>query len=508
MISAIGGITFLTHPLLAGATLAVTYAFILVIKALLHPLRNVPGPFWGRFTRLWYLRAVTKGDFEKQNINLHRTHGSIVRIAPGQYSLDDPEAIRTIYSHSSPFLKAPWYLASGRSNAEVCDLFTDLDPRRHSINRRKVASLYSMTSLVQMESCVVDCTALLEQQLSKLASLGQSFDLQQWMQFYAFDVIGLITVNKRFGFLDSGIDENALIESLHTFLLYAANVGIFAEWHPILSRILALFPSSGMRHLVAFAERQIGQGQEKLEAKGSYAQSSASFLEKLLGMHYQSQGKISMADLFTTCITNIGAGSDSTSISLTAILYNIFKHPTVYEKLREEIDQAHAQGLVSARAITFRESQSLLYLQACIKEGMRMFPATGLPLARVVPKGGATLCGRVFPEGEIVGVNTWVIHRNRSVFGEDADSFRPERWLEESPERVLEMERNFLAFGAGARTCIGKNISLMEISKLIPDLIRRFDFELVDMAAPLKTQNVWFVKQLDIKCRVRFRQMV
>lgn len=58
-------------------------------------------------------------------------------------------------------------------------------------------------------------------------------------------------------------------------------------------------------------------------------------------------------------------------------------------------------------------------------------------------------------------------------------------------------------FGGGARTCIGKNISLMEIGKLIPQLIRRFDFELVEAVTDVKTQNVWFVKQLDIKCRVR-----
>jgi cytochrome P450 len=73
-----------------------------------------------------------------------------------------------------------------------------------------------------------------------------------------------------------------------------------------------------------------------------------------------------------------------------------------------------------------------------------MHPATGLPLARVVPKEGALIAGRHFPAGTVVGVNAWVAHRNTEMFGPDADVFRPERWLE-SPESVSAMERNFLA---------------------------------------------------------------
>jgi cytochrome P450 len=65
---------------------------------------------------------------------------------------------------------------------------------------------------------------------------------------------------------------------------------------------------------------------------------------------------------------------------------------------RTEIDDALRDGLIS-RPITFKESQGLVYLQACIKEGLRLHPATGLPLARVVPKEGAMLSGIHFPAG-------------------------------------------------------------------------------------------------------------
>ena len=79
------------------------------------------------------------------------------------------------------------------------------------------------------------------------------------------------------------------------------------------------------------------------------------------------------------------------------------------------------------------------------------------------------LAGIHFPAGATIGINSWVAHRNTSVFGEDADTWRPERWLDEDNAAVAEMDRYFLAFGLGSRTCLGKNLSMLEMSKLIPD---------------------------------------
>ncbi|RMJ23700.1 Cytochrome P450 [Aspergillus sp. HF37] len=365
-----------------------------------------------------------------------------------------------------------------------------------------------MSSLVQMEPCVVECTGVLVDRLTEFASSGKPFNLQHWMQYYAFDIIGLITVDKRFGFLDSGCDQNDFLASLHAYLAYAAHVGIYAELHSILSKVLALLPGPGIAHLASFAAQQISETKKRVTESASASEksneSTDSFLQKLLKMSIQDPEKITQADIFTTCITNIGAGSDTTSISLTALLYNLLKHPETYQKLRDEISRAKSEGKLSF-PVTFQESQRLPFLQACIKEALRIHPATGLPLVRVVPKGGITLCGKYFPEGEIVGVNAWVLHRNKSVFGDDADDYRPERWMESS-EKTSEMDRNFFAFGAGARTCIGKNISLMEIGKLIPELITRFDFELTEPQAELETQNVWFVKQRNVMCRVKLMQ--
>jgi cytochrome P450 len=83
--------------------------------------------------------------------------------------------------------------------------------------------------------------------------------------------------------------------------------------------------------------------------------------------------------------------------------------------------------------------------------------------------------------------------------------WRLERWLEiEADRRGAEVERYFFAFGIGSRTCIGKNISLLEISKLVPQLLRRFDLVLDEELSrrEWRTLNRWFVKPLDFRGRV------
>jgi hypothetical protein len=111
----------------------------------------------------------------------------VVRIAPNEVSLDDPEAVKVIYGHATEFIKAPWYYASGGIHPEVngYDLFTDRDEKRHAANRRKVANAYSMTALLEMEPFVDGCSSLFVTRLGEFADNKSTFDLGHWLQCYA-----------------------------------------------------------------------------------------------------------------------------------------------------------------------------------------------------------------------------------------------------------------------------------------------------------------------------------
>lgn len=182
--------------------------------------------------------------------------------------------------------------------------------------------------------------------------------------------------------------------------------------------------------------------------------------------------------ILSTCTSMVFAGSETTAISLSAIFYFLAKHPSVYAKLMQELDIAVGQGVIESRpdkTVSWPEAQKLPYLDAVIQESFRLHPAPGLILERVVPAQGMQVNGDFIPGGTILGCNAWVVHRRPEVFGYDVDAFRPERWLEASPEKLKEMKGTMLQFGAGARTCIGKNISLLEIYKLVPSFLRRFE---------------------------------
>lgn len=74
-----------------------------------------------------------------------------------------------------------------------------------------------------------------------------------------------------------------------------------------------------------------------------------------------------------------------------------------------------------------------------------MHPGVGFPLERVVPAAGVTICDFHIPGGTIIGANAWVIHQDKEVFGEDAGTFRPERWLEAPADKLKLMDRCFLS---------------------------------------------------------------
>jgi cytochrome P450 len=86
------------------------------------------------------------------------------------------------------------------------------------------------------------------------------------------------------------------------------------------------------------------------------------------------------------------------------------------------------------------------------------------------------------------------------VFGLAADEFRPERWLEALSECAVVMEHSMVHFGLGSRTCIGRNVSLLEINKLLPILMRDFDFSFLGKNGKpeardfVPVKNKWFIK--------------
>ncbi|PLB52502.1 cytochrome protein [Aspergillus steynii IBT 23096] len=454
-------------------------------QGLFGGVSKIPGPWLARFTRFWLFSETRKGGFEKANIDLHKKYGPLVRISPSTISINDPAALKTIYSSGSRFPKSDFYHPFGDHRNDQRNLFSVQDNQRHALMRRK--------------HFIDRCNTLLCDRLDRFAKDKQTFDVPTWMQYYAFDVIGDITTSQPFGLLDKGYDSWGVLESIDNTMKYGSRIGIFPELHRWIALVTAM---AGMKSPLESINAYIGH-QIKTRSGDSNEESTprSDFLTRLLAL--RKADKIEPFDLFITVGANIAAGSDTTAISLSSVIYSLLKNPRAARKLRDEIDSFARDGKLSDQ-VTFEQARNMPYLQACIKEALRVHPATGRPLVRDVPPEGVTLAGKFLPGGTSVGVNSWVIHYNEEVFGPDAAEFKPERWLENDKDKLSFMEQNFIPFGSGARTCIGKNISLLEMSKVIPQLYRKYEFELAP-GEKRTTWEAWFVKP-KFQCYVKQRE--
>ncbi|KAF5668798.1 cytochrome P450 monooxygenase [Fusarium denticulatum] len=502
---------------LALISLAISYKAVLILyETFFSRLRNIPGPTLARFTDLWYVYRVRQGHFEHDNISLHRKYGPIVRYGPNRYSFDHPEAAQIIYGvgKSDKFAKSSFFKAFATPNRDQPSIFAHENIKEHAQLRRLYQSTHAMSALISYEDFVDECSDLFDQRLREMTNGPAStnaqplVDLGKWLQCYAFDVISMITYSTRLGFLDHGVDIAGVMKSLEGFLAYASVIGVYSWLHPLLFHLrnsLAGNKGTGFQYVIQFTEKLMREHQAKpknLDFEDEDTQ-RMDFLSKYVARHRKDPLTYNDWYVLSGCASNMTAGSDTTAISLSAILFFLMTNPKVADRLRQEVAK-HQSRATHPHHFSFKETQEMQYLQAVIKEALRLHPAVGQPLERVVPAGGATIAGQFFPEGTIVGVNCWVEHYS-SVFGPDPEAFRPERWLDSDKARLDMMNRHWIPFGMGARTCIGRHISMLEISKLIPRLVRDFDFMLPNEIKEFKTNNRWFVKPQGFKVHIQAR---
>ncbi|VDM47979.1 unnamed protein product [Toxocara canis] len=155
------------------------------------------------------------------------------------------------------------------------------------------------------------------------------------------------------------------------------------------------------------------------------------------------------------------AGFDTTANTLTYLTYLLAAYPEKQEKLREEID--------NAGEVSFDTIHNLQYLHWAIAETLRLFPHASLLQSRRCVEN-CDVGPYKFRRGINVVFDTWSLHHDPDVWGEDADEFRPERFA----ERTSEQMRSWTPFGVGPRQCIGMRFALLEAKTTMFQLLKNF----------------------------------
>jgi cytochrome P450 len=165
----------------------------------------------------------------------------------------------------------------------------------------------------------------------------------------------------------------------------------------------------------------------------------------------------------------IQAGADTTGTALGCILRFLLTDPSVLARARAEIETAEANGLLST-PIRYEETrQHLPFFVACIKEGLRLNPPATNLFARIAPEDGKVIDGHFVPGGTEITSHAYTVQRNKELYGEDAAEFKPERWMV-GEKRNFELEAAQFTFGVGSRVCLGKDIAILEMYKLLPEV--------------------------------------
>jgi cytochrome P450 len=174
----------------------------------------------------------------------------------------------------------------------------------------------------------------------------------------------------------------------------------------------------------------------------------------------------------------LNAGSDTTASGLTNTLFLLAKHPETLAKLRQELD-----AVMTPDAITpdFNMLMALPYLRACLDESLRLRPPVAIGLPRVTPVEGSTICGHFIPGGVTVSVPILEMNRHPNLFPQ-ADEFDPSRWFDE--KQLPNLREYVQPFSIGSRACIGRNLAMIELTKVVATFINRYDLELLEAELP------------------------
>lgn len=171
-------------------------------------------------------------------------------------------------------------------------------------------------------------------------------------------------------------------------------------------------------------------------------------------------------------------------------------------KLTKELDEAIPKGL---EVPTHEMVRDLPYLSSVIQETLRIHSTSSMGLPRLVPPGpGVEINGYTFPAGTALSVPAYTIHHSTEIWGEDADEFVPERW---EKERLTERQKNaFIPFSYGPRSCVGRNVAMMELALTVGTVFRRYEFLLLQ--GELKTREGFLRKPEGLRVGMRLRSGV
>ncbi|KAI7855016.1 cytochrome P450 [Circinella umbellata] len=183
-------------------------------------------------------------------------------------------------------------------------------------------------------------------------------------------------------------------------------------------------------------------------------------------------------ELRDTLLTFLAAGRDTTADSINWTFYCLLTHPDVEAKLRQEIDQYLPNDDIDNPQILYEIARKMTYAHAVFYETLRLYPSVPTNI-RLSVKEDRLPSGVKVHKGDSVMWSLYAAGRSTHLWGSDAGTFDPERWIQENGELKRVSSYQWMVFNAGPRNCIGQNLATLEAVLVITHLLKRYKFSLV-----------------------------
>ncbi|OTA99874.1 hypothetical protein M426DRAFT_324762 [Hypoxylon sp. CI-4A] len=430
-----------------------------IYTILSSPLAKIPGPWYTLWTVWVFKYNVVKGRRPRWVHALHLQYGPIVRISPYEVSLQDPKDTRQVYHVKNEFLKSSWYTAL---IPDLPNIFGTTDVQYHRRHRRLLASEMSESGLTIHKPVVETKVRLtIERMAEEMEERGVT-DVFRWFLYMATDIVGELSFGSSFRMLETK-DENQYTRDLKTI----GRAGGIRATFPFLMKVNKFIPIPVIRTAAKHRENMRGYANQSLERHYKLVEEEGddtkpTLLSKLYRATEKDPETLPFIEIREDAMAYIAAGSDTTTNTLTYLIWRVCKDPEVKAKLLAELQTLPG-------SFEDNDLKKLPYLDHVIQETLRLHTAVPSGLPRTVPPEGTTMSGYFIPGGYTVSAQSYSMHRNPEVYP-DPLKYDPSRW--ENPTKA--MKDAFVAFGGGSRICIGLHLAKMELRLATARFFTRF----------------------------------
>ncbi|KAG0045934.1 hypothetical protein BGZ83_008843 [Gryganskiella cystojenkinii] len=499
-------------PLSALSTIVAFVSSYLIYTTYIHPtflspLRHIPGPAnkskYNKYRLPWIgnmvdILAEEAGVPHRQWIN---QFGGIVMyrgfFGRQRILVADPKAIQHVFNTHSYNYEKPDRVK--RLLGQVIGngvLLAEGDA--HKKQRKMLNPAFSHRHIKDMVPVMtIPAETLSKIWEEKAGDEGIEFDITRDLNHATLDIIGMAGFGYNFQALTDPNNELALAYS-ELFDTTSTRVQFLRAMIPIYIHIPFEHNrrrKAAIRSIDRYTSRLIvekkAQAQDRSTSSSENENDGKDLMSILIRGNEQvgslEDGKLSSKELQDQIMTFLAAGHETTSVTVTWMLHVFSTHQNVQQRVREEFLREIGRPSETSEPLTYDKLNNLPYLAACVKELLRIIPP--VPTTSRIAVQDDNILGYDIPKGTQVFLSPAAMHKLQSVFGEDAEEFKPERWMDPSvveqmdPELAKttkfvtsDMTWAYQPFLTGPRNCIGSKFATMETKILLYYLLVNLEY--------------------------------